>query len=172
MTFKVRIIFFEGQAQPIYFTPLTFSVLVDKIKLISNTIWALLHKYGSLTFKWRSRSYKNISFKKLLVHRTRWGNKNKGFKKLFLDHIHPCIWHWPWPQNEKTYGTKKVISYSNSLKVIEQDKEVKKASYWKKSFFDPYLFLNLTLTLSFKWKKKNLKFMRKVFICVHAKEKI
>ena len=40
-----------------------------------------------------------------------------------------------WPLN-KGQG-KKVISYFNTLKVIEQDKEVKKASYWKKSFFYP-----------------------------------
>ena len=55
---------------------------------------------------------------------------------------------------------KQIISYSNSLKVIENDEKAKKASYWKKYFF----YLKMEKGFSKRYEEN--------FVYVHAKEKI
>ena len=74
-----------------------------------------------------------------------------------------------WPLN-KDQG-KKIISYSNSLKVSKQDDKLKKAIYCKKSFFT--LFIpEFDLYLDLKMENVFSKSYENNVVCVHAKEKI
>ena len=69
--------------------------------------------------------------------------------------MHRFVYIEVWPLT-KGQG-QNIISYSNSLKVIEHDQKVKKASYWKKSFlslFIPEFDLDLDLKMEEKKFKK------------------
>ena len=63
-----------------------------------------------------------------------------------------------------------IISYSNSLKVIEHDQKVKKASYGKKSFF--ILFISeFDLDIDLKMESFFQKVMRKILFVFMQKRK-
>ena len=63
----------EGQGQPIYFTPMTLSILLDKVKLISNTKYV----HGV------NKSVHNVRF---LINKCKnsvsWRNFNIDFSKV------------------------------------------------------------------------------------------